>query len=290
MDPVKRSLITLHITVILLGGTGLFASIIPLNATDITLGRSIFACIALAIFLRFSGESLFLNKPKDYALALLLGALIAAHWATYFAAMQYASVSIGMIALFTFPVITVLIEPIFEKISLVWQDIFSAIAVFVGVALLVPEISLENDVTIGVLIGIVSAFLYAFRNLLHRQYFSQYSGAKAMTWQILVAALCLIPFASPDIYMADEHTWLLLILLGTAFTALPHAMVASALIYLRAKTFSLIACMQPMYGVILAILLLNESPGIKALIGGILVTSASLYETMNAQKLHSRKE
>ncbi|MEG3766287.1 DMT family transporter [Alteromonas sp. 14N.309.X.WAT.G.H12] len=289
MDPVKRSLITLHLTVILLGGTGLFASIIPLNATDITLGRSIFACIALAIFLRFSGESLLLNKPKDYGFALLLGILIAAHWATYFAAMQYASVSVGMIALFTFPVITVLIEPMFEKISLVWQDIFSAIAVFVGVALLVPEISLENDVTVGVLIGIVSAILYAFRNLLHRQYFSHYSGAKAMTWQILVAALCLLPFASPDMYVADEHTWLLLILLGTAFTALPHAMVASALIYLRAKTFSLIACMQPMYGVVLAILLLNESPGIKALIGGILVTSASLYETMNAQKLHNRK-
>lgn len=289
MDPVKRSLITLHLTVILLGGTGLFASVIPLNAIDITLGRSIFACIALGIFLRFSGETVLLNQPKDYGLALLLGILIAAHWATYFAAMQYAGVSVGMIALFTFPVITVLIEPIFEKISLVWQDIFSAIAVFVGVALLVPEVSLENDVTLGVLIGIISAILYAFRNLLHRQYFSHYSGAKAMTWQILVAALCLIPFASPKIYIADEHTWLLLLLLGTAFTALPHALVASALIYLRAKTFSLIACMQPMYGVVLAILLLNESPGIKALIGGILVTSASLYETMNAQKLHNRK-
>ncbi|MBU2978676.1 DMT family transporter [Alteromonas sp. C1M14] len=289
MDPVKRSLITLHITVILLGGTGLFASIIPLNATDITLGRSVFACIALAIFLRFTGESLFLNKPKDYALATLLGVLMAVHWVTYFAAMQFAGVAVGMIALFTFPVITVLIEPMFEKIKLVWQDIFSAMAVFIGVGLLVPEISLENEVTLGVLTGVVSAFLYAFRNLLHRQYFSHYSGAKAMTWQILVAALCLLPFASHDFYVADQHTWLLLVLLGTAFTALPHAMVASALIYLRAKTFSLIACMQPMYGVILAIILLNESPGIKALIGGILVTSASLYETMNAQKLHNRK-
>ncbi|MEC8227299.1 MAG: EamA/RhaT family transporter, partial [Pseudomonadota bacterium] len=46
MEPVKKSLISLHIAVILLGGTGLFSHIIPLSATDITLGRSLFACIA----------------------------------------------------------------------------------------------------------------------------------------------------------------------------------------------------------------------------------------------------
>ncbi|MEW9797411.1 DMT family transporter [Alteromonas sp. CYL-A6] len=289
MDPVKRSLISLHFTVILLGGTGLFSQLVPLGATDITLFRSILASLALFLFLRLSGETLRLSRRRDYSIAIGLGLLMAVHWITYFAAMQLSSVSVGMIAMFTFPVITVLLEPFFERISLVWQDLFSAIVVVTGIALMVPEVSLDNDITLGVMVGVLSAILYSLRNLLHRKHFSHYSGAKAMAWQTLIVSLCVLPFMSDDVAGASASTWGLLVLLGTIFTALPHAMIAASLRYLRAKTFSLIACMQPFYGVILAILLLGESPGWKTLLGGILITSASVYETLNAHKLH-RKE
>lgn len=53
MDPVKRSLYSLHFTVILLGGTALFSQIIPLSAMAITLGRSLFACVFLCVLVRF---------------------------------------------------------------------------------------------------------------------------------------------------------------------------------------------------------------------------------------------
>ncbi len=284
MDPVKRSLATLHITVILLGGTALFSQIISLSAQDITLGRSLFACAALFIFLKLTKTSFTLHNKKDYIVAIGLGAIMALHWITYFAAMQYASVSVGMIALFTFPVITVLIEPMFERSALQWQDIFSALVVFAGIALIVPEGSLENDVTLGVIIGVGSAILYAVRNLAHRHYFSQYSGAKAMAWQILVVCLCLLPMTSSTLLNASSQNWLLLLALGTVFTALPHALIAASLAHLKAKTFALIACMQPFYGVLLAIFLLGENPTWQTFVGGLLVTSASVYETIKTHK------
>ena len=290
MNAVKRSLISLHFTVVLLGGTALFSHLVPLSASDITLMRSVFACIALFLFLRFSSESLTLASRKDYLIAIGLGILMALHWVTYFAAMQYSSVSVGMIALFTFPVITVLIEPFFEKVSLVWQDIVSALTVIAGVYFIVPETSLDNDITLGVLIGVGSAVLYAFRNLIHRKHFKQYSGAKAMAWQTLVIAIFLLPTGSNEIANASLSAWLMLLLLGTVFTALPHALIAASLRHLRAKTFSLIACMQPFYGVILAVLLLDENPSGNTLLGGILITSASIYETLNTHKLHGKSE
>ncbi|WP_420934794.1 DMT family transporter [Alteromonas sp. A081] len=286
MDAVKKSLISLHFTVVLLGGTALFSRIIPLSASDITLIRSVFACIALFAFLILTKDKLSLRSRGDYLIAIGLGVLMALHWISYFAAMQYAGVSIGMIALFTFPVITVLIEPLFEKTGLVWQDIVSALTVIIGVYLIVPETSLENEVTLGVLIGIGSAILYAFRNIIHRKHFKQYSGAKAMAWQTLVVIAILLPTMSNSIGEATTHDWLMLLLLGTVFTALPHALIAATLRHLRAKTFSLIACMQPLYGVALAIIVLDESPTFRTLIGGILITSASIYETLNAHKLH----
>lgn len=290
MNPVKRSLINLHLTVILLGGTALFSKLIALPALDITFGRSLPAFICLFIFAKFSGESLRLNNTKDYFIGIGLGILMAVHWMTYFMSMQYSSVSVGIIALFTFPVITVLLEPFFEKIKLNWQDVLSAVVVLFGIYLIVPSISLDNDVTLGVLVGVLSAFLYALRNLFHRQYFSHYSGAKAMGWQIMVICPCLIFFLDDKFISMDTHTALLLLCLGTIFTALPHAMVATALKHLRAKTFSLVACMQPFYGVVLAILVLNESPTIKTLIGGVLVISAAIYETINTHQSYKREK
>jgi drug/metabolite transporter (DMT)-like permease len=284
MDPVKKSLISLHITVMLLGGTALFSQLIPLGSIDITFGRSLFACILLFAVAMFSGEGLRLNSSKDYFIAFGLGILMAVHWVTYFMAMQLSSVSVGIIALFTFPVITVFLEPYFEKTCVVWQDIVSALVVLLGIALIVPGVSLDNDVTLGVIVGVFSAFLYAIRNLCHRNYFSHYSGAKAMAWQTLIICPTLVFFISEDLALIDSNTLWLLVALGTFFTAVPHAMVASSLKYLRAKTFSLVACMQPFYAIVFAIILINEQPTWQTLIGGLLVISAAVYETINTHK------
>lgn len=288
MDPVKKSLWSLHLTVALLGATALFSKIIPLSATDITFGRSLVAFVVLVLIVKVSGQKLRLQSGKDYLIALGLGILMAAHWVSYFAAMQYSSVSVGMIALFTFPVIAVLLEPFFERIRLVWQDLVSALVVLFGIYLIVPEVSFDNDITLGIAVGVVSAFLYALRNLYHRKYFSHYSGAHAMTYQTLIIFLCLLFFTSEELIQSELDTYLNLIILGIFLTAIPHALIATSLKHLRVKTFALVACMQPFYGVILAILILDEKPSWKTLVGGSLVISAAIYETINAQKLHKK--
>ena len=284
MTPVKRSLINLHLTMMLLGGTALFSKLIPLTAIDITLGRSLPAFILLFLFVKLSGESLKLNNNKDYFIGIGLGVIMAVHWVTYFASMQYSTVSVGIIALFTFPVITVLLEPFFEKVKICWQDIVSAFVVLFGIWLIVPSVSLSNEVTLGVLVGVFSAFLYAIRNLIHRKHFSHYSGAKAMAYQIMVICPCLILFVSDDFVSMSWEIAAMLVLLGTVFTALPHALVANSLKHLRAKTFSLVACMQPLYGVIFAIVVLNETPNWQTFIGGAMVISAAVYETITAHR------
>lgn len=288
MEQIDKSLWSLHLAVVLLGVTALFSRLIPLSATDITFGRSVIACVTLCLLVKLGGGTLQLKSAKDYAIGILLGVIMAAHWVSYFASMQYATISVGIIALFTFPVITVLLEPFFEGIKLVWQDLVSASVVILGIFLIVPEVSLENEVTLGIGVGIFSAVLYSFRNLIHRKYFTQYSGSHAMAFQTLIICLCLLGFSSDELLNASPSTYAWLFILGTFCTALPHAMIAYTLRYLRAKTFSLVACMQPFYGVILAILILDEEPGWNTIVGGLLVISAALYETVNTHRLHKK--
>ncbi|MBO2686453.1 DMT family transporter [Shewanella algae] len=286
----RTGLTELHLAVLLFGGTALFSRLIPLSALDITLLRCVIAAIVLALLVKLSRQRLRLLRGKDYLIVLLLGVIVSLHWVTYFAAMQLSSVAIGMIAFFTYPVMTVLIEPWFTGSRLHLRDLVSGLAVLLGVILLIPEPSLGNDVTLGILVGVVSAILFTARNLLHKRYFTAYSGQQAMFYQTAVAVLVLAPWHSLDTADISNQTWGLLLLLGIVFTAAPHALFTSALRYLSAKTVGLVACLQPFYGAMLAWLLLDESLTLATAIGGTLVVATALFETSQSHKSQAPKK
>jgi uncharacterized metal-binding protein len=54
---------------------------------------------------------------------------------------------------------------------------------------------------------------------------------------------------------------------------------------LFATTVGLISCLQPIYGSILAIVLLNERPNLVTIIVGLLVSSAAAFETYSISKI-----
>tara|TARA_B110000014_G_C19971385_1_gene502859 strand:- start:25 stop:897 length:873 start_codon:yes stop_codon:yes gene_type:complete len=279
MKAEKQDLIYLHIAVFLFGGTALFSQLITLSALDITVYRAAVAAFFLFGLLFVQKKQIRLNNKKDYGIAVLLGVIMGVHWVTYFAGMQMAGVTIGVIAFFTYPVITVFIEPLINKSTPKLKDVLSAAVVVLGIILLVPEVNLGNQVTLGICTGVFSAFLFAIRNTLHKTYFNHYAGPHAMMYQALVACLVLCLFIDTPISEISNLNWALIVIAGIIFTALPHALFASSLQSLSATTAGLISCLQPLYGGVLAYLLLNENVSIYTLIGGALVISAAFFET-----------
>lgn len=292
MNSKQQSLLYLHSAVLLFGGTALFSKLIALSALDITVYRTAVAAIVLFILLTLQKQKITLANPIDYGVALLLGVVVGAHWVTYFAGMQMAGVTIGIIAFFTYPVITVFLEPLInyflsknkDNSKPKPKDIVIAFIVMLGIFLLIPEISLGNQVTLGIISGVLSGFLFALRNILHKNYFSQYSGPHTMLYQTLVAFLMLCLFVEVPPMAVSNTDWLLILLVGVVFTAMPHALFASSLRHLSATTAGLIACLQPLYGSILAFLLLSERVDMWTIIGGTLVISAALFETWSVSR------
>ncbi|MGB0938658.1 MAG: DMT family transporter [Colwellia sp.] len=279
MKAEKQGLIYLHIAVFLFGGTALFSQLITLSALDITVYRAAVAAVFLFGLLLVQKKKIRLNHKKDYGIAILLGVIMGVHWVTYFAGMQMAGVTIGVISFFTYPVITVFIEPLFNKSTPQLKDILSACVVIIGIFLLVPEVNLGNQVTLGIVTGVSSAFLFAIRNTLHKKYFNHYSGPHAIMHQSFIAFLVLCLFIDAPISEVSNLNWGLIVVAGIIFTALPHALFASSLQSLSATTAGLISCLQPLYGGLLAYLLLNENVSLYTLVGGILVVSAAFFET-----------
>ncbi|ATC93242.1 DMT family transporter [Pseudoalteromonas tunicata] len=279
MHSHQQSLLFLHSAVFLFGGTALFAKLIGLPAIDITVYRTAVAAIALLTLMLISKKQIRLSNKKDYAIAVFLGIIIGLHWITYFGGMQLAGVTIGVIAFFCYPVITVFLEPFITKTTPKLSDFICACIVCLGIYLLVPQANLGNDVTLGIALGVISAFFFALRNVTHRHYFSRYGGPHTMLYQTLVACIMLSLFVEVPPSEVTDTDWLLILLVGVVFTALPHSLFASSLQHLSAKTAGLISCLQPLYGSILAWLILHEEANLSTILGGLLVVSAAFYET-----------
>jgi len=288
MQPQQQSLVYLHIAVLLFGGTALFAKLIGLNAIDITVYRTAIAGMAILAMLYFQKKQIKLNKPKDYLIALFLGVAVGMHWVTYFAGMQMAGVTVGMLAFFSYPVMTVFLEPLFNKSRPQAKDIISAAVVVLGIYLLVPSANLGDDVTLGVIMGVVSALFFSIRNITHKRFFSQYGGPQTMFYQTLVASVMLCAFIKVPVYEVSNHDLILIAVAGIIFTATPHSLFAASLKHLSAATAGLISCLQPLYGTLLAIVIIHERPTLLTLIGGALIVSAACFETWSITQKASK--
>lgn len=284
MQSQQQSLIYLHIAVLLFGGTALFAKLIGLNALDITAYRAAIAGVAICVLLTLQKKPIKLHHAKDYVIAILLGVAVGIHWVTYFAGMQLAGITVGMLAFFTYPVITVFLEPLFNKSKPKAKDIISAVVVIIGIYLLIPNVNLGDDITLGVVTGVVSALFFAIRNITHKRYFSEYGGPQTMFYQTLVASLMLCAFIEVPITQINDTDLILLLIAGVVFTAMPHSLFAASLKNLSAATAGLISCLQPLYGTILAIIILHERPSVMTLIGGALIVSAACFETWSISR------
>lgn len=276
----REGLLSVHAAVLIFSFTALFSKLVSLPALEITFYRSVFACLVIAVYMAYTKQSYRLGSSRDYLVAMLLGSLLAIHWVTYFHAMQVSTVAVGVIALYTYPVITVFLEPLFHGERPHIADIMSSIAVLFGIYLIVPEFSLDNSTLIGVLFGVFSALMMSLRNILQRRYFSAYKASHSLFYQTLVVMLLLVVFIETEISAIGTSQWWLLLLLGIVFTALPHTLFANGLLHLKAKTASLIACVQVVYAAIFAAVILGEWLTWNVIAGGLIVVSAAMYESL----------
>ena len=155
----------------------------------IILCRAIFAGIFIYIFCRIKKINLKIATKKDGYSFAISGFFMAAHWVTYFYALKLSNVAIGMLSMFTFPVITALLEPFFTKEKLNLTHVFLAFLVLIGVYMLVPEFSIENDQLKGILFGIFSALCYSLRNLTLKKHVKDYNGSMLMLNQMIIVSV-----------------------------------------------------------------------------------------------------
>ena len=206
---------------------------------------------------------------KDWKAIILGSVFLGAHWVLYFYALQLSNVAIGMLSIFTYPVITSLLEPVILKTK--FQKIHLALAILVlfGLYLLAPEFDLESDYTLAILLGVISAICYSLRNLIMKTKVQQYPGTTLMWYQIALVSILLLPvfFFADYAWQAIEVQLPWLLLLGLLTTTIGHTMFLSSFKNFSVTTASLMSSAQPIYGILLGVICLEEIPSLRTLIG-----------------------
>lgn len=276
-----RSLLILYLAVFLLSLNGLFAKLIPLDALTITQLRSCVALIAFVAFARLGRRSLRLSGRRRYEV-MGLGVLLGLHWVTFFHAMQIATVAIGMVALFTFPIMTILLEPLFSAGKLQRGDVIAGVVVLSGVAVMVCRDLHDpgGSVVQGVIFGVVSALLFSLRNLLQKYRYADVPSDCLMFYQVIAIGLMLLPFIDTSAVAAMQMPdWGILLLQGILSTATAHSLLTWSLKLRPAGSVALIGCLQPPVAALLALLVIGEVPQWPVIVGGAMILAVAAYES-----------
>ena len=271
---MRAARIQLHIAVLLFGVAGLFGKLVPLDAVVIVFGRTVFAAIAILTGLRIFRMSLALESGKSFLLLLVSGVVLATHWVTFFHAIQISTVAIGLIGFATFPVFVVFIEPLISGQKIRAVDLASTALVVVGLLLVAPAFSLADQGLIGLLWAIVSGATFAVLTLLNRHLVQRQPSMVVVFYQHSTAALCLLPFVVHQPISLEQNSFWLLLVLGVLCTALPQTLFIQSLAVLKAQFVSVVTALEPVYGILLAMLILNEIPDLSTMLGAAIVIGA----------------
>jgi drug/metabolite transporter (DMT)-like permease len=264
--------VSLHVAVALFGFAALFGKWILLPATTIVLGRTLIAAVTLAIVIVLRRQRV--GRP-DVATAIN-GAILALHWVSFFAAIQVSSVAVGLLGYASFPLFVLLLERrLLRGGSFEWT---TALLAVLGLAALVPDFRWSSDVVRGLALGILSAFTFALLAVRNQRLVEQMTPSRIALWQNLFAAACLAAIVAfvPGVAMPTAADIAGLVVLGVVCTGLAHTLFIASMQRVSAHTASVVAALEPVYGIALAALLRHEIPGARTLVGGALVVCAAV--------------
>ena len=271
---------SLLLATLFISTSGVLGKFISMPTEIIVWFRAAFAMVFLYFFCKLKKIDLHIKSTKDYFPFVISGIFMAAHWVTYFYALKLSNVAIGVLSLYTFPIMTALMEPLFLKIKFNPVYIILGIMVLTGLYILTPSFNLEASKTKGVLFGIFSAFCYSIRILILKQKVAKYNGSMLMFYQTLIISIVLFPTLFFMDLSGFKSQLPYLLLLAILTTAIGHSLMLHSLKFFSASTASIISSLQPLFGILLAFLFLKELPSLNTFYGGSIILLTVVIESV----------
>lgn len=279
----SNHLLLLTLATLLISTSGTLGRFIDLPTPVIIWWRAFLGALFLLAYCWFKKVNLKIYSRKDFFTLLISSLFMGGHWLAYFYALKLSNVALGMLSMFTFPIITTFLEPFFTKTKLSSVHVGLGFLVLLGIYILSPDFDFENTYVKGILFGVLSALCYAIRNLMLKKLAARYDGTSLMMYQAVIVALILVPvmFIYDTSNISTQFPYI--ILLGLVTTAIGHSLFIGSLKHFSVSTASIIGSTQPVFGIIIAFIFLNETPSFNTFIGGSLILATVIIESVRSR-------
>jgi drug/metabolite transporter (DMT)-like permease len=261
MAPSTRAWLQIHFCVVLWGFTAIFGKLITLPALTLVWWRMVLVTAALLLVRKF-WAGLRRMAPRLLWIYAGIGVVVALHWLTFYESIKLANASVAATCMAFTPVFIAFVEPSLARRKFDTRELIFGLAVIPGVALVVG--GTPAGMRLGILIGALSALFAAIFNSLNKRFIGSSDALSVTGLEVSAGALFLtltaplLPAGNAVLLLPSRHDAVLLVALAMGCTLLPFALSLVALRQLSTFTTSLAVNMEPVYAIVLAIVLLGE--------------------------------
>lgn len=255
-----KSYLHLHLIVFIWGFTAVLGALITLDALPLVWFRMLFAVGFIAVFLIYKKIPLRVST-KTALQFLFAGLIIALHWFTFFKAIKISNISVTLACLSTGAFFTSLLEPILYGKKIVWYEVFFGLLVVFGLYII---FNVEGNYFYGMLIALSSAFLSALFAVINSKFVKEHDPIVISFYELsggVVFFTFLLLFThgfSPTFFSLSANDFMYLIILSSVCTAYAFIASTSIMKFLSPYTVMLTINLEPIYGIILAVIVFKE--------------------------------
>ncbi|MDH7461357.1 DMT family transporter [Chitinophagaceae bacterium 26-R-25] len=287
---MKGAFIKLHIAVFLAGITGILGKLITLNESLLVWYRMLITAVTLWIIYAFRKKIVPVSF-KDLLQMIGVGAIVATHWVAFYGSIKYANVSVSLVCLSLMGFFSALMEPILLRKRIAFQEVLLGMVSVVGIALI---FHFDIQYKIGIIFGIVAAFLASLFTILNKMLLSKHDSGTVTLYELsggFIVLTCVMPF-----YLSASHIgfslpagldWVWLLILSWLCTVLAFYISLDALKDISPFTVNLTYNLEPVYGILLAFVLFHEN---KYLSNGFYVGVFLIFVAVILQMVRVRKK
>ncbi|MFT5666188.1 MAG: drug/metabolite transporter (DMT)-like permease [Vicingaceae bacterium] len=256
-----KNLLLLHLVVLIFGFTAILGKLITIPSEQLVWYRMFFATCSLAVYLVVMKKS-FKMKRIGILKTIGVGFIIAAHWVFFFEAIKQSNVSIALAATATGSLFTALLEPIFFKRKLHFYELLLGSIVLLGLYFI---FQFETDNSLGIWLGVLAAFLASLFTVMNGQLIKQYDSTRISFYElgggVIAITLYFLIFSRSSLpnFQLSNFDWLWMLVLAIVCTAFAFVASVKVMEELTPFTVSLSINLEPIYGILLALLIFGES-------------------------------
>lgn len=279
-----KSYLQLHFIVFIWGFTAIIGTLISLGALSLVWYRMFLAIGFILLYLGYKKIKINVSK-KAFIILMFAGLVLGIHWVTFFAAIKVSNASVTLACLSTGAFFTSLLEPLFYKRKIIWYEVLFGLVVICGLYII---FNVEESFISGILLALSSAFLSALFFVINGKLAKLYAPSVVAFYQLsggvffLSLYLLFTGCFNQSFFIVSVTDWFWLFVLSSVCTAYTIIGSVKVMQFLSPYTVMLTINLEPVYGIILALLFFPEKEKMSFgfYIGALVILSTVIMNTI----------